>query len=345
MTPQEIAASFLDSVRACIARAEHPASSPAHHKLLARVASGLASAWPGDPRVASWSAWVREITAGTRGAAHHAALGYAWVPDYAFRLSGLIDDVRFELGQKASNVDSDTDDGDFLPGAAAEHGLFSLLKGIGDTVDGAGAVGKFQRVEKLRLAHFDFEEAATLRSATPDEVAFVCAGCGAEMTRRIDRVGLRDSCACGAAVDIPVPSLQRVHAVAKQWEEERRGIRRCRMCNQVVQPKKGPVERAGFCSRLCARDGEDRFREFVPEGGEPRGDEITFACRCGASITASLSDEGSLVSCLGCDLQVWVPPPQRAEDRRALPVACPKCGRKNRATLEQCQYCSARLKM
>ena len=71
--------------------------------------------------------------------------------------------------------------------------------------------------------------------------------------------------------------------------------------------------------------------------GVPTDDVEMFA--------SSLSDEGSLVSCLGCDLQVWVPPPQRAEDRRALPVACPKCGRKNRATLEQCQYCSARLKM
>jgi hypothetical protein len=340
MTPQEIGATFLSSVRECIARGEHPAVSPAHHKTLVRLAAGLPSAWPGDPRAASWSAWVKEIAAGAGDAAAlHAALGYAWVPEYALRLAGLIDDVRFELGQRASNVVSETEDEGYLPGDLAERGLFSVLKGIGDAVDSAGAEGKFRRVEKLQLADFDFVESATVRSATPDEVVFVCARCGVAMTRRIDRAGQRDVCGCGAAVAVPVPSLQRVHVVAKQWEEERRGIRRCRMCNQVVQPKKGPVERAGFCSRLCARDGEDRFHEYVPDGGQARGREIVFACKCGASIAASTADEGSLVACLGCELQVWVPPPAR-DDRRALPVACPKCGRKNRATLKVCQFCS-----
>ncbi len=337
---------FLETMREAIRRAEfrltpHPVFSKTHGAWLARQAESASLAKEAAALVAQGKGADPELVYALH--ARHAALGYGWIEGYASRLAEIIEDVRFEWGQRASNLESGIDDLTEFWYAPEGTALFGITQVIADASK-AGDRRHFDKLENLTLAHLDFAEAAPILSADAREVRFACARCGVEIAKPLGSAGARDSCACGVEFVIPIPSLQRVHQATQAAREAAQGVTRCRICNQVVQTRKGPVERAGYCSKLCARDGEDRFREYIPDKAARRGNEAGFVCRCGAFVATGAADEGSLMPCPSCDLKLWVPPATLTDGRRAPPVACPKCAKKNRAELAQCQYCSTPLR-
>lgn len=350
---RERAVAFCESIRTVLNRAEfgltpHPVFARAHVAFLETLEDAPhvgriveeARALPAEAR----RGMTDEVAARIHDLhAHHAALGYALVPHYAETLAGIVEDVRFEWGKRASNVTSEGGGHIRLWGASEPFvygiGLAAVMKAFSE-LRHLGEQLRFEKLGDLSLAHLDFREPAAVLAATPEEVRFACGGCGKALARPIGRSALADRCACGFAFEVPVPSLARVLAAEREAREAAQGVTHCRICNQIVQRQKGPVERAGFCTKVCAREGERRFGEAVPDRGELQGGEIVFACRCGRELRSPAEDEGTLVPCGGCALQLWVPPggPPLAGPRGA-PVTCPSCGRKSRAGAKACQYC------
>lgn len=250
---------FTETVSRALSGAEfgftpHPVFSKTHGAFLRAIAEGP------DPRAPYVRAIVaeaerlpkeaerldeREVTRRVhRVHARHAALGYAWVPEWPKALARIIEDVRFEWGARASNEPPGMVD-------VAFAALGGPALGQGDTMARLGSEAHFDRVDFLTLGYLDFAREDAIIAATPEDVRFAC-GCGREMTRPLDRAAQVETCDCGAEVEVPVPPLGEILKLLREREEIARGVTRCRQCGAVVQTSKGPIQAAGFCTKLCA---------------------------------------------------------------------------------------------
>lgn len=259
------------------------------------------------------------------------------IPDYPVRLAAAIQDAKFELGAKASNVESP------LPDLLPRPDLRSLVTLVEEATH-ALHEQKFSGIENLGLDFFDAPEDSLpdlppISSIEDDQLAFTCLSCGGSRREALTLAGDFVDCPCGATLRVPLPGLARLAAYLKAKEEAARGIGRCRVCGAVVRTSRDGFMKAGFCSALCARTGGERFGEFVPREGKPEGDQILFSCRCGAALRAPVASGGTPVPCGACSLKVWVPPPAAAAPAKGAILTCAKCGRNVKSTAKRCMYC------
>lgn len=254
-------------------------------------------------------------------------------PTFAADVEQAVQDAKFELGARASNVEGAPSIPWPLPGWEADAAARLVVEGF------RGAAGvKFNSIEDLALVHFDAPEDSLPKLPAIDDVdtgsiLYRCPGCDAPRGSPVSAAGAEERCACGVPFRVPIPSLVRMAASLRAAREAASGVGRCRACGAVVQVRRGGIMRTGFCSAACARNAE-RFGEFVPRDGTPDA----FACGCGAVLEAASGTE--TVPC-ACGLKVWVPeppPPPRASRGAILDCAC---GRKVKSTAARCMYCGA----
>ncbi len=268
------------------------------------------------------------------------------LPDVALVMEEALGNARFKLGAAASNVE------DPLSGimrsslvspeitllvTAAEEGM-RLFDG-----------SKLDRLEGGTLENLDVPEPdePLITTLIDEDLLIQCPDCDDELRAPIASFGEDVSCACGKALAVPRPSLARMADYLKAKRDTLRGIGRCRICSGVIQTGGDVFMRAGFCTALCGTQARDRFAEHVAREGRLEGDEVTFRCFCGATMSAALADVGGKVACLSCPLEVWIPAPAPAREapaaRRSGPRTCGKCGKPVKPTARKCMYCGTPL--
>ena len=263
------------------------------------------------------------------------------LPDVALVMEEALGNARFKLGAASSNVEdplssvmkSTLSPDITLLVTAAEAGMH-LFEG-----------NRLDRLEGGTLENLDVPEPdePLITMVIDEELLIQCPNCDDELRAPIASFGEDVSCACGKALTVPRPSLARMADYLKAKRDKRRGIGRCRICSGVIQTGGDVFMRAGFCTALCATQARDRCGEHVAREGTLEGEEVTFRCFCGATMSASLGDVGGKVACLSCPLEVWIPVPAPARDapgsRRPGPRTCVKCGKPVKPTARKCMYC------
>lgn len=262
-------------------------------------------------------------------------------PAYAEKVGQAIQDVRFELGQRASNVESAFSAPSFAFDVRA-LAVASVIEKAGEGLDEAA----FSKVENLTVADFDAPEDAVaglppIVALEEGSIHFECMACGGRMSAELSRAGSDAACACAATMRVPIPSLVRVAEYLRATREAAMGCTRCRICRAVVQKAKNALTRAGFCSPWCARQGCQEFGEVVPREGKWDGGEIVAACECRTELRASAGDAGSLQTCPSCALLVWIPHVSRPAVGKGVTQACARCGRKVKSNASRCLFCGA----
>jgi hypothetical protein len=202
-----------------------------------------------------------------------------------------------------------------------------------------------EKIQRLTPADLEAPEGSIpnippIQALEGDILIFACPACRKEHRTPIATAGSPSSCGCGASLRVPIPAPSRVAAARKASKEAAAGIVSCRICAAKVNTRRDANARAGFCSLLCAKQGRQKFGEFVAKTGTREGDSVSFACECGAALQALAVRAGSRVTCGSCSVQVWIPEPGGAAAPAAQGVTpCPKCGRNVKAGARRCMFC------
>ena len=258
------------------------------------------------------------------------------LPDFALLLDEALTDAKHELGAKASNVESETDNA--FPSLLGWRG--ELVADAAREILKAGASSRLDELERVRLADFDVADEGDppLRELFEERLMFACPGCGQLHAEPLASAGRSFFCACGRGMTVPRARLDRMAAYLKQKRDAARGISRCRVCKGIIQLGKQGFMRAGFCGAYCAKRGEELFREYVAREGTLTGGEIVFACVCGQAQRAPEKAIGTKRPCESCGIEVWVPVGASVKRPKGL-GSCAHCGRPMKASAARCMYC------
>lgn len=325
-------------------RPEHPFLSEPGVALLKDLAA-LAPRLLDDPgRAAAAASAVAEIRQDPDDAVFRInhALALLW-PGYPLGFADALRDAKHTLGDKASNVEGALHNA-FLPVSVE---LQVLVNAVDDVLKSSHG-DKLDRIQGLEVGDFDVPEGRVpglppIAACDAERLGWACPACEGELAAEVGRAGQVETCACGAASRVPIPSMVRMEALLRARRDARMGVGRCRVCGAVIQRGRNLLMKAGFCTSVCARQGPARFRELVPVQPPTRdGAELSLACACGDVLTVPAEAVGTRVSCGGCGLGVWIPEPAApARPKGGGPRTCGACGRVVKAAAKACFYCGA----
>ncbi|MBI3858239.1 MAG: hypothetical protein HY293_21360 [Planctomycetes bacterium] len=263
------------------------------------------------------------------------------IPDIALVLDEALDQARFKLGGAVSDVEDPLSGMNrFMP---ADVGLLATLAGEGlRALDGS----RLDKLQTVSLRDFDatgpgLGESPSVFGLKDDVLSFGCPGCLERAEAPLDTFGESILCGCGQPLRVPRPSLERMGVYLKARKDAALGISRCRVCNGVIQLGRDGFMHAGFCSVLCAKQGLERFGEYVPRQGILDGEDVRFQCSCGTTMSAPRSEVGGKIACPSCPLEVWIPAPQQEGRQRRGLRACGNCGKPMKASALKCMYCGS----